>query len=80
MFGLESKSDKLHKKNWFVLLLSLKSLPSHDNTVSVTKINTDQPTVRICKGKAILYRPITGPEGSWRLRIPDFATVSTRKW
>jgi len=29
------------------------------------------------KAKAILYRPITGPEGSRKLRLPDFETVGT---
>jgi len=30
--------------------------------------------------KQYLYRPITGPEGSRRLRLPDFKSVSTWKW
>jgi len=29
------------------------------------------------KGKAIPLQAWTGPEGSWRLRLPDFKTVST---
>jgi len=29
------------------------------------------------KGKAIPLRPITGPEGSRKLRLPDFETVGT---
>jgi hypothetical protein len=26
-----------------------------------------------------LYRPITGPEGSRRMRLPDFMTTCTRR-
>jgi hypothetical protein len=32
------------------------------------------------KGKANLLQAWTGPEGSRRLRLPDFKTVSTWKW
>jgi len=32
------------------------------------------------KGKAIPVQAWTGPEGSRRLRIPDFKTVSTWRW
>jgi hypothetical protein len=30
-----------------------------------------------CKGKAIPLQPWTGPEGSRRLRLPDFKTIGT---
>jgi hypothetical protein len=30
--------------------------------------------------KAIPLQPLTGPEGSRRLRLPDFKTVGTRRW
>ena len=32
------------------------------------------------KGKAIPLQPWTGPEGSRRLRLPDFKTVGTWRW
>ena len=31
----------------------------------------------ICKGKAIPLQAWTGPEGSRRLRLPDFKTIGT---
>jgi hypothetical protein len=30
--------------------------------------------------KAIPLQAWTGPEGSWRLRFPDFKTIGTLKW
>ena len=32
------------------------------------------------KGKAIPSQAWTGPEGSIRLRLPDFKTIGTRRW
>ena len=32
------------------------------------------------KGKAIPLQTWTGPEGSRRLRLPDFKTISTERW
>jgi hypothetical protein len=32
------------------------------------------------KGKAIHIQAWTDPEGSRRLRIPDFKTIGTQKW
>jgi hypothetical protein len=32
------------------------------------------------KGKAILLQALTGPEGSRRLRLPDFKTIGTWRW
>jgi len=32
------------------------------------------------KGKAIPLQAWTGPEGSRRLRLPDFKTISTQRW
>jgi len=31
----------------------------------------------VIKGKAIPLQAWTGPEGSWRLRLPDFKTLGT---
>jgi hypothetical protein len=33
--------------------------------------------VRLIKGKAIPLQALTGPEGSRRLRLPDFKTIGT---
>jgi len=32
------------------------------------------------KGKAIPLQAWTGPEGSRRLRLPDFKTIGTWRW
>ena len=32
------------------------------------------------RNKAILLQAWTGPEGSRRLRLPDFMTIGTRRW
>jgi len=32
------------------------------------------------KAKAIPLQAWTGPEGSRRLRLPDFKTIGTRRW
>jgi len=32
------------------------------------------------KGKAIPVQTWTGPEGSRRLRFPDFVTIATWRW
>jgi hypothetical protein len=36
--------------------------------------------VVVVKGKAIQLLAWAGPEGSRRLRLPDFMTIGTRKW
>jgi len=43
----------------------------------VLKNEGDQEKVTGHKGKAIPLQAWTGPEGSRRLRLPDFKTVST---
>ena len=44
--------------------------------------NPDYSVLRllIVKGKIIPLQAWTGPEGSRRLRFPDFKTISTRRW
>jgi len=37
-------------------------------------------TAPVVKGKAILLQAWTGPEGSRRLMLPDFKTISTLRW
>jgi len=32
------------------------------------------------KGKAIPLQAWTGPEGSTRLRLPDFMKIGTKRW
>jgi hypothetical protein len=36
--------------------------------------------IDVDKGKAIPLQAWTGPEGSRRLRLPDFKTISTDRW
>jgi hypothetical protein len=36
--------------------------------------------LRLKKSKAILLHAWTGPEGSRRLRLPDFKTIGTLGW
>jgi hypothetical protein len=38
------------------------------------------PYIRYKKGKAIPLQGWTGPEGSWRLRLPYFKIIGTRIW
>jgi hypothetical protein len=44
--------------------------PPHSNKYTVTEIVEG-------KGKAIPLQSLTGPEGSRRLRLPDFKTIGT---
>jgi hypothetical protein len=39
--------------------------------------NVIQIPVPLCKAKAIPLQAWTGPEGSGRLRLPDFKTIGT---
>jgi hypothetical protein len=41
---------------------------------------TVKPVTLLIKGKAIPLQAWTGPEGSRRLRLPDFKTISTWWW
>jgi len=41
-----------------------------------TVLTTNRPLVRV-KGKAIPLQAWTGPEGSRKLRLPDFMTIGT---
>jgi len=36
-----------------------------------------QDEITICKGKAIPLQALTGPEGSKKLRLPDFKIIGT---
>jgi hypothetical protein len=46
----------------------------HRCTTSIT------PNQQALKGKAIPLQALTGPEGSTRLRLPDFKAIGTWKW
>ena len=48
--------------------------------VSGTCLVPDTQCVSLHKGKAIPLQAWTGPEGSRRLRLPDFKTIGTRGW
>jgi len=45
------------------------------HTVIVSRRHT-----KTSKGKAIPVQAWAGPEGSRRLRLPDFKTIGTRRW
>jgi hypothetical protein len=40
-------------------------------------VELTQPLTEMSKGKAIPLQALTGPEGSRRLRLPDFMTIGT---
>jgi hypothetical protein len=44
---------------------------------SVYNLVRGHPVVFKVKGKAVPLQALTGPEGSRRLRLPDFKTIST---
>jgi hypothetical protein len=43
--------------------------------VSTTSVTIKNSNVRVKKGKSIPLQALTGPEGSRRLRLPDFKTI-----
>jgi len=45
--------------------------------LSIPALGPTQPPVQWVKGKAIPLQAWTGPEGSRRLRLPDFKTIGT---
>jgi hypothetical protein len=47
--------------------------PTQQKVVS----GSPDPGTYIKKGKAIPLQPLTGPEGSRRLSLPDFKTIGT---
>jgi len=47
-------------------------------SVTVIKVKGKSKSKGI--GKAIPLQAWTGPEGSIRLRLPDFKTIGTRRW
>jgi hypothetical protein len=47
---------------------------------SQNPVQFQQRVVGIGKGKAIPLQTWTGPEGSRRLRLPDFKKIGTRQW
>jgi len=51
---------------------------SGQKVAEVTKPLTTRPDYG--KGKAIPLQAWTGPKGSRRMRLPDFKTISTRRW
>jgi hypothetical protein len=49
-------------------------------TVSPERLKQNFSQNFIGKGKAIPLQLLTGPEGSSRLRLPDFMTIGTGRW
>jgi hypothetical protein len=56
-----------------VFKLISQKLYSVTCSVVAAKLNKD-------KGKAIPLQAWTGPEGSTRVRLPDFKTIGTWRW
>jgi hypothetical protein len=48
--------------------------------VSEIKMIRNSYRTVLSKGKAIPIQAWTGPEGSRRLRLPDFKTIGTCRW
>jgi hypothetical protein len=48
--------------------------------ITITNKRTYNDQKSYIKGKAIPLQAWTGPEGSRRLRLPDFKAVGTRRW
>jgi hypothetical protein len=56
----------------------LKEFQKYETTKSnVTEIFSENNDTCVCKAKAIPLHALTGPEGSSRLRLPDFKTIGT---
>jgi hypothetical protein len=55
------------------ILYKYSSIKFHENPSSGTNVGLHV----FCKGKAIPLQAWTGPEGSRRLRLPDFKTIDT---
>jgi len=70
------------KCNMFRTYIQTRTLTEWENWPLVS--NTLTPTAfklwSLLKGKAIPLQPWTGPEGSRKLRLPDFKTIGTRRW
>jgi hypothetical protein len=45
--------------------------------INLSSFKTFAETASTDKGKAIPLQPLTGPEGSRRLRLPDIKTIGT---
>jgi hypothetical protein len=63
----------------FVYRINSGSTESNEDTLRIQAIysaETSQNLVTI-KGKAIPLQALTGPEGSRKLRLPDFKTIGT---
>ena len=46
----------------------------------ICNYNSSSSSSSSSKGKAIPLQTWTGPEGSRRLRLPDFKTIGTLRW
>jgi hypothetical protein len=44
---------------------------------NMTEVRISSESILGCKGKSIPLEALTGPEGSRRLRLPDFMTIGT---
>jgi hypothetical protein len=68
--GLDSSSNT-HKHKYQTNSVSITLIQCYLNWCQKSKKG---------KGKAIPLQALTGPEGSRRLRLPDFKTIGTWRW
>jgi hypothetical protein len=59
-----------------VLLFSVTDQQKTETNIHVSNLGRTKPSIYV-KGKAIPLQAWTGPEGSRRLRLPDFMTIGT---
>jgi len=68
-------------QNYFSDQMSVMHTNIHTKTRETRLMTTPTTTVAVVvKGKATPLQGWTGPEGSRRLKLPDFRTFSTRRW
>jgi hypothetical protein len=66
----QQSKQKIKEQSYFHSHLFLKYSSPSGNTLYPSGV----------KGKAIPLQALPGPEGSRRLRLPDFKPIGTRKW
>jgi hypothetical protein len=61
---------------WYLTMI----LHWHNPSGHTMALGSAQALAEIRKGKSIPLQALTGPEGSRRLRLPDFKTIGTWRW
>jgi len=62
------------------MLAGRKELSGCKNESRIARLWKKKCTVKVKQGKAIPLQAWTVPDGSRRLRLPDFKTIGTRRW